>query len=435
MRCFLAATLMLGLTGAAATAANADTTARASVGPGGMQANDLSEVRDISADGRFVAFSSFASNLVAGDRNGSEDVFLRDLMRDETDLVSVANGRNQGNDASFQPAISADGRFVCFTSYATNLVPGDTNGQADIFLRDRDRRTTIRVNVATSGEQANDLTFDCAISADGRYIAFDSIASNLVPGDTNRDYDIFVHDRVEARTRRVNLGPHGIEAEGGYSISPAISANGRWIAFQSSARNLVPDPIGRGANIYVHDVATGTTLLASRGVDGRAIDVGTSFPAISADGRYVAFDANSTNLVRGDSNGADDVFVFNTKTLRTTRVSVGSHGRQANGPSGMPRLSSDGRFVAFQSFASNLVTNDTNGMTDIFVHDRLTGITKRVSVGVAGTQANDESAYHFTISPGGKLIAFTSLASNLVPGDTNWQEDVFLRRVAIPPRP
>ena len=414
-----------------ATSAEAGTTTRVSVGPGGIQANDISgfSAMDISADGRFVAFSSYATNLVADDHNGAEDVFLRDLTRNETYLISTASGRTQGDASSESPSISSDGHFVCFRSNASNLVPGDTNNQADIFLRDRAKLTTTRINIRPDGKQTKGSVFGCDISNDGRFIAFDAEAGRLVEGDTNQDFDIFVYNRTNKKTERVSLSNSGQQALGGYSIFPSISGTGRYVAFQSIARNLVTGPKGDGANIYVRDREAKKTILASRGLGGAPIDSGTSYPVISADGRYVAFDSNSSNLAPGDTNDTDDVFVFDTQSGKTTRVSVATNGQQGNGSSMYPHISADGRFVVFHSYATNLVPNDTNGVYDIFVHDLKTGATTRASVTSSGGQANDESRYHFTIAPQGDKVAFISDATNLVPGDTNGVIDVFLHQL------
>ena len=423
------ATVALLTSMAAAATAEAATTTRVSVGAGGVQGDGASTAGDISANGRFVAFSSSAANLVPGDRNGEEDVFLRDLVRNETYLVSTATGRKQGNRFSDRPAVSADGRFVCFESVATNLVPGDTNRDYDMFLRDRARLTTTRINERPGDRQSKGFIDICDISADGRYTAFAADASRLVPDDTNGEVDVFLYDRLSRKVERASLGAKDAQARGGYSFSAVLSASGRFVAFQSAASNLVGDPIGKGANIYVRDRQTGVTSLASRGLGGHGIDLGSSNPAISGNGRFVAFDANSSNLVPHDTNDADDVFLYDRATGRTTRVSVATDGAQADGSSAYPRLSDDGRIIVFQSAATNLVPGDTNGQIDIFMHDRITGITTRVSVDSQGRQGNGLSGYHFAVSPDGTMVAFTSDATNLVPGDTNGQTDVFLRRL------
>jgi Tol biopolymer transport system component len=227
----------------------------------------------------------------------------------------------------------------------------------------------------------------------------------------------------------VSLGNKGQQARGGYSIFPSISSTGRFVAFQSTARNLVTGAIGDGANIYVRDRQAKKTILVSRGLGGSPINLGSSDPAISADGRFVAFDSNSSNLVPGDTNDIDDVFVYDMQSGKTTRVSVATNGEQGNDVSLYPSISADGRFVVFHSYATNLVPGDTNHALDIFMHDLRTGTTTRISVSSSGAQANDDSGYHFAIAPQGDKVAFESAATNLVPGDTNGQPDIFLRQL------
>jgi Tol biopolymer transport system component len=274
-----------------------------------------------------------------------------------TERVSVGPGGAQGNGESSQPALSADGRFVGFQSFATNLVPDDTNRSGDAFVRDRQTGVTTRVSVGPGGAQANFFSAAPALSADGRIVAFGSVASNLVPGDSNDIFDVFVRDLRTGVTRRVSVGPGGAQANGESFAGPL---------------------------------------------------------SLSADGRFVAFDSRASNLVLRDTNGVQDVFVRDRRADVTRRVSVGRGGAQANGFSSGAAISADGRFVAFFSEASNLVPGDTNGVLDAFVRDRRTDVTRRVSVGRGGAQANSFSA-GAAISADGRFVAFISDASNLVP--------------------
>jgi Tol biopolymer transport system component len=255
-----------------------------------------------------VVFQSFASNLVAGDTNGATDVFVRDRERGVTRRVSVSSRGQQAESASLDPVVSADGRFVVFQSFASNLVAGDTRS-ADVFVRDRVAHVTRRVSVGRGGVQTNGKSRFPAISANGRYVAFSSFATNLVAGDTNGLQDVFVWDRVVQVTRRVSVGRDGAQANG-YSYWPAISANGRYVAFNSDADNLVADP-NRKDNVFVRDRVVKVTRRVSVGRDG-AQGNGHSYSygqAISANGRYVAFDSYATNLVTGDTNSSVDVFL------------------------------------------------------------------------------------------------------------------------------
>jgi Tol biopolymer transport system component len=421
------ATLAVGTGLAAAATPAAVGPGAVRVAPVGQQANGGSFGEPaISAHGRFVAFRSQASNLVAGDTNGAYDVFVRDRVAQLTRRVSVGPGGQQGNNPSVEPAISAHGRFVAFSSSASNLVAGDTNDIQDVFVRDRVAQVTRRVSVGPGGQQANNNSAVPAISDDGRFVAFVSDASNLVAGDTNHDRDVFVRDLVAHVTRRVSVGPGGRQANS-FSREPAISADGRFVAFTSHASNLVAgDANGQINDVFVRDRVGQVTTLVSVGPGGQEANDQSVEPAISAHGRYVVFASPASNLVAGDTNDIQDVFVRDRVAQVTRRVSVGPGGQQADGPSFDPAISADGRFVAFRSLASNLVAGDTNGAYDVFVRDRKAQVTRLVSVGAAGEQANNHS-YFPAISAGARFVVFASAASNVVAGDTNDAYDVFVR--------
>jgi Tol biopolymer transport system component len=444
--------VLAGLVLVAGGGANASvgTTERVSVSTGGGEGTGDSGAWGrpaISSDGRFVAFESFATDLVAGDTNNASDIFVRDREGGTTTRVSLDGGGNQANGFSFQPVISSDGRYVAFESDATNLVSGDTNTANDVFVRDRQTGSTIRVSVATGGAQANGPSFQPAISSDGRYVAFYSEASNLVAGDTNAfcdtdgdtQYDdncpdVFVRDRDTdgdsvfdeagaVSTTRVSVGSGG--QGNGASIDPAISGEGRYVAFDSEATNLVSGDGNGTWDVFVRDRQLGVTervSVDSAGSEGNGVSYS---PAVNWDGRFVAFASVATNLVAGDTNSVADILVRDRQTGITERVSLSSGGNQSNGGSYDPGLSWDGRYVVFQSEASNLVPGDTNGSEDIFVRDRTRGATTRVSVDSAGGEANGNSSAP-GISSDGRYAAFYSVASNLVSGDTNGRQDVFV---------
>jgi Tol biopolymer transport system component len=403
------------------------TTTRVSVGPGGVQAVFGGWRPGISGDGRFVAFDSSANDLVTGDTNSTRDVFVHDRQTGTTTRVSLGAGGSQGNAPSEWPALSADGRIVAFVSQATNLVAGDTNGYHDVFVHDRATGTTARVSVGPGGVQGNNASFDSAISADGRFVTFVTQATNLVPGDTNETVDVLVHDRATGTTTRASVGPGGIQANQD-CWNPTMSADGRWVAFESRAFNLVTGDTNGMDDVFVHDRQMGTTTRVSLGPGGAQGDANSNHAVISGNGRWVAFASGALNLVVDDTNGAEDVFVHDRQSSTTTRVNLGPGGAQGNGFSYQPVISGDGRFVAFNSSAGNLVPDDTNGESDVFVHDRQTGTTTRVSVGTGGTQAAGPSGGFDppTISADGGQVAFSSFAGNLVPDDTNGQVDVFL---------
>ena len=416
-------------TGAPTDATSPGATERVSVDSGGNQGNDSSNIPAISADGRYVAFYSRAPNLVSGDTNGVCDVFVHDRQTGTTERVNVDSAGNQADDPTDycrRPAISADGRYIAFVSLASNLVPDDTNDSTDIFVRDRLTHTTERVSVGSAGNQADAGGNPPAISADGRYVAFESPSSNLVPGDTNGYSDIFVHDRQTGATERVSVDSAGNQANGGSGWDQEISADGRYVAFSSQASNLVAADTNLKVDVFVRDRLMGVTERVSLDSVGNQANDESSDSAISSGGRYVAFWSAATNLVPGDTNGAWDIFVHDRQTHTTERVSVDSAGNQANHGSSDAAIGANGRYVAFSSGATNLVPGDTNAKEDVFVHDRKTGTTERVSVDSAGNQA-DDAASTPAITGDGRYIAFQSAASNLVPGDTNDAWDIFVR--------
>ncbi len=405
--------------------ARGGTTVLVSVSPDGKQGNKASKRPGISGDGRYVVFDSNAFNLVPGDTNGGTDIFVYDRKTREIILASVGNDGKQAAGAGRYAAISEDGRFVAFHSGDGALVPGDTNGKTDVFVRDLFAQTTTRVSISTEGVEGDKASKFPSLSRDARFVAFESTATNLVPNDTNGVGDIFVHDRKTGKTERVSVGPGGVQANGP-SRYPSISGDGRYVQFWSVASNLVPGDTNGVGDIFVHDRKTGKTVRASVGDDGAQANAGNNRASISADGRWVAFYSDADNLVPDDTNGASDVFVRDLKEGRTIRASVADDGAQANDASRRPKISGDGRYVVFWSLATNLVPNDTNGQNDIFVRDLRAGRTYRVSVDSNGRQANGKSGYP-AISADGRWVAFQSGATNLVPNDTNGKTDVFLR--------
>ena len=320
------------------------TTTRVSVSSTGAQANDGTfDFPAISADGRYVAFSSLGSNLVPGDTNGTDDVFVRDRVAGTTSRVSVSSTGARANLSSRGASISADGRYVAFVSGASNLVPEETNVYVDVFVRDRVAGTTSLVSVTSTGAPADDESCcGTSISADGRYVAFNSLASNLVLGDSNLADDVFVRDRVAGTTRRVSVSSSGAQANS-FSVAPSISADGRYVAFVSYASNLVPGDTSRSVDVFVRDLVAGTTTRVSVSSSGAQAMGSSDMPSTSADGRYLAFVSLASNLVPGDTNDTDDVFVRDQVAGTTSRVSVSSTGGQGSGLSFLPSISDDGR--------------------------------------------------------------------------------------------
>ena len=343
-------------------------TRRVSVANDGGQANGPSYFADVSPDGRYVTFMSDASNLVAGDTNNRTDVFVRDRVNNVTRRVSVGPGGAQANGASALPSMSADGRYVAFSSFATNLVAGETSAYEQCFVRDRVAHVTTRVSVAQDGGLPNDGCWDPEISANGEHVAFVTYASNLIDGDTNGALDVFVRDRVDNVTTRVSVGPGGAQAISA-SLHPTISADGRYVAFDSNAMNLVAGDTNGVPDVFVRDQLDETTSRISVGSGDTEADRHSGQPSISVNGRYVAF-RSQADLIAKDTNGAADVYVRDLVDHSTGLVSIASGGRDSNGPSAYPDISATGRYVAFASRATTLVPQDTNGRSDVFVRDR-----------------------------------------------------------------
>ncbi|GGV16783.1 hypothetical protein GCM10010495_33950 [Kitasatospora herbaricolor] len=418
-------------------------TEQVSVGPGGARANAQAYGESLSADGRFAVFSSEADNLVPGDTNGFYDVFVRDLRNGRTERVSVGTGGVQGNAFSSSGVASADGRYIAFASSSDNLVPGDTNGAEDIFVRDRQTGRTERLTTGDPAQQQPGGSDMPSISWDGRYVAFASGRSDLVPGDTNNAADIFVVDRWTGTTTRATVGADGAEADSA-STHPVLSADGSKVGFTSRAGNLLPGaPVraealaGRaGPQIdkprvypyYVRDLRAGRTVGGSVDAAGELVWANTG--SLSADGRYVVFSSNSETVVPGDTNRQIDVFVHDLATGRNRLVSAAADGTQGDGMSWDGVISADGRRVYFSSDATGLVPGDTNQAQDVFRRDLRTGRVERVSVAADGAQSTGSSS-GAVIDALGTAVLFSSDDGTLVPQDTDGHYDVFLRRLPL----
>jgi Tol biopolymer transport system component len=427
-------------------------TFRASVSSGGAAANSFSFESTLSGNGRFVAFVSDASNLVSGDTNGFQDIFVYDLKTGETKRISVNSSGAESNHDSYTPAFSANGRYVAFTSGASNLVPGDGNGAEDIFLHDLKSGTTQLVSLSSEGAASNNFSSDPVLAAKGRLVVFSSYASNLVPGDTNGVTDIFIRDLKAGTTKRISVDSSGNEGNG-YSASPAFSANGRFVAFMSAATNLVPGDTNGFEDVFVHDLKTGITERVSVSSTGEEASISgydpmdycagawfwiySGSPSISADGRFVAFDSDACNLVEEDTNtgfysvGYDypgtDIFIHDRKTGETKLVSVDNSGAQL-GLSYDPSISSNGRFVTFTSLYGGELNLYYYVTTNIVVHDLKTGATQTVTVDPKAADDTYFGSYDASISAKGKFISFSSDSPNLVKGDNNSVYDVFVSR-------
>lgn len=404
-------------------------TTRASLGWLGNEGNAPSIAPVISDDGRYAAFQSTDAGMSPNDTNNVQDVFLRDMAFGTTHRVSISSQGVQGNGPSSSPSISADGRFVVFHSEATNLVPNDTNGHTDVFLHDRLNFTTIRVSLTQNGGQtANGDSFGGVISADGLYVAFRSDATNIPSNpDTNGVADIFRWDSTLGTVRRISVANDGNEPNQ-ESVGASISEDGRYVAFYTKSDNVVAAGVDTNGDydVYLRDVFLSTTVLVSRSSSGVPGNLGSSQPSVSRDGRYVAFKSSATNLVPGDSNAVADVFRHDLQNGMTVRVSVSTAGAQGNRVSEAPAISGDGRYVVFESGATNLVTGDTNAVRDVFLRDLLLSQTSRMSISTFNAQA-DRHCVDPAISGDGRFVAFETPATTLEAGDTNLAADIYRR--------
>ena len=407
----------------------------------GRPGNDTSSQPSVSADGRYVGFWSWADNLVAGDTNGYADMFLRDLVTGQTELVSRAadggpadghSGDGYTEFASGGLAVARDGNRIAFGSWASNLVAGDGNQSVDVFVRDRALSSTWLVSVANDDEPGNDFSDFPAISEDGRFVAFVSRASNLVPGDTNEVPDIFVRDLAEGRTERVSVSSQGEEGNNvsGEWYAPSLSADGRYVAFVSWASNLVPHDENERADIFIRDRLEDETHLVSISTEGEPGNGDSVWTTMSGEGRFVAFMSEATNLGEGGANGYSNAFVRDTLT-GTTRIIGAVPGPAADaGGSAHPAISADGSIIVFASSSSGFSRQPgpdcpMANCWDIFAYDLGSSRVEPITVAPDGLGANGASIFP-AVSADGRVVAFESLADNLVPGDVPGSRDVFV---------
>jgi len=405
-----------------------------SVAFNGGPPNGNSSGATTSGNGRCTAFYSDATNLIPFvPFNGFTNVFVAD--RDTGDITQVSVGLNgqQPNGPSqaqrFRPSIDDTCTCVAFSSDATNLVPDDTNGRTDVFVRDLAAGTTELASFGLNGDPANGASSFTSVDGDCGRVAFQSVARNLVPDDTNNASDIFVFDRGSDSITRVSVGPGNLQGNGP-SITPSISADGRCVAFASAATNLVADvDTNNTLDIFV-ECDGAVTCRASVSSSGEQANAISFLPALNANGTIVAFKSNASNLVPGDLNQAADVFVHNCITGETVRASVGDEGQEGNDIAIPPTISGEGRFVAFGSFASNLIVGvNTRGKSQVYVRDLVNMTTELISTGPNGQPGNGGVPdIPPSISLDGSYVAFTSFATNLVPGfNTQGYSNVFIR--------
>ncbi len=410
-------------------------TVRVSLTSSGGQLPNGSMFPSVTSDGTFVVFTT--RNLPGNDYSRYQ-VMLRNVVTNETTMVSsVANGRPQPYADSAQGVISSDASTIAFSTDATALAVGAPAGQLyassfQVVARDRLTGAVTPVSVSAAGDWGNGNSLIPSISSTGRYVAFASVASDLVPGDTNRSEDVFVRDTVAGTIERVSVSSAEAQANA-FSSEPAISGDGRYVAFRSRASNLVSGDTNRRDDIFLRDRVAGTTIRVSVSSANRQGNGNSRYPAISENGRFVSYATSAYNLVPGDTNWFPDVMVRDLVGRTTTRVSVSTNERQGNGTAWWSSVSGDGRYVAFQTAASNLTPVDSNASTpDILIRDRRAGTTWRANVSAAGQQANGNCSEP-ALSANGRCLTFMSEATNLVSGDTNQVTDVFWRASLVRP--
>lgn len=347
----------------------------------------------------------------------------------ETTLGAANLGRLQSvnGDVTMERSMAQRRYLVFHTSEALDAI-NDTNGISDIYLRDLQTRTVTLVSKTALGQAGNGPSTYATISSDGKRIAYQSLASNLVASDSNSKSDVFLHDREAGTTVRVSLNASNVEGNDDSSF-PALNFDGSLVAFVSKA-DLTRVGTGGIQNLFLRKMNGSATRLLSPGTGTGANDHVYN-PVMTNDSRYIAYSSAASNLVTGDSNGFSDIFLYDRSTGLTERITLDSAGQQTNGQSAMPSISDNGNLIAFESKASNLISGDSNGLRDLFVRNRLARTTTRVSVDANGAQPNGIS-YHATLTRDGSRVAFASQANNLVFGDTNNVADVFHRLVADP---
>ena len=391
----------------AAPAHAAGATTRVSSSSTGVAGNEVSEAPWVTADGRYVGFSSSATNLVPNQTNFTEDAFVRDRLTGTTERVSVATDGTQAQYPSVRPRVSADGRYVVFDSFAPNLVPGDTNGLTDVFLRDRTAHTTTRISVSATGQQSNGSSYWASISPDARFVAYTSDATNLVPGVNTGYANVYLLDRQTGSLKLVSDTAAAVPGNGN-SQTPVVSANGQYVAFESQASNLVPGDTNNAMDVFVKNMTTGAVQLVSVTNSGQEFDGGGSTGdgvdmSMSADGRYVMFVGQATN--------ANAQLYVRDRTLNTTTlISVGADGKPGDYATYEGSISPNGRYVAFNTGSSNIVPGSPPYFNS-YVRDRVAGTTTLASVTWTGA-AITESTGELAMSNVG--VCFQSYASNVV---------------------
>ena len=423
----LTACFVMGLLAQGVAGAQTCRVERASISFTGGEASGFNEFPSLSHDGRYVAFGTWASNVVPGDVNGKIDVVLLDRQQGTLELVSKSTTGLQGDGHSTVPRISANGSVIAFHSTATNLDPRDTDVVGDIYVQDRLTKTTTLVSERLGSGPSVQGCYGVSISADGRYVAFDCIDDNVVPGDTNFSTDVFVRDLVTQTTERVSIGPAGQQSDR-QSYSPSISADGRYVTFLGGATNWFPVgpqwPTALYMGVFIRDRVAGTTIPVTTLASGVLAPGTCESPAISADGRYVAFSTNSRFLLPGQLFFAD-VLRWDRLTGEFINACTSVRGGFSNYPSYFPALSADGRYIAYETYASNLTLQP--GFTPMVIWKDLVTGTAVVTNEARNGDPSNNWATDVAISGDGRVVAFVSKATNLVPGASGQWYQVYVR--------
>jgi Tol biopolymer transport system component len=432
--------IVLSVTGVPALARSV--TQRVDVTPSGVAPNGSSWWPVMSADGRYIAFHSWATNLVPNDANGAYDIFVWDRALRTTRLVSLSATGTQANAACTYPAISADGNVVAFLSAASNLGGTTVNGKQQVYVRDSEAGVTELVSVSTSGDVADHDCEWCAVSGDGRYVAFDSAATNLIPGG-NPHIGVYLRDRQLGTTQCISVSTSGVLANYD-ALKPRLTPDGRFVLFCSLASNLVAGDTNGSKDLFLRDLQNGTTeRISVSDVTGDQGDSGSAAappPAMTPDGRFIAFASEADNLVPSDTNGLWDIFLRDRLEGRTELISVSSSGQQGNGISGHAvgglAISADARYIVFPSLATNFAPGDPGSFWDTFVRDLQDRTTDLLSVSTTGGAGNADSGENSVgISADGSAIVFDSKATDLVPAVADAFTHVYLRVATTPTDP
>ena len=399
---------------------------RVSVLSDGSEANRASNFPSLNADGSITVFESTATNLVAEDTNGKSDIFLHNRNTAETIRVSVNNAGVEANDACYDPAVSGNGNFVVYESYATNLVEGIKERSPRIYLYDVANKKTELVSVSASGAPA-DGCVDASISGDGRFVVFSS-RSPLIEEDFNNEEDIYLRDRQNGVTRHISIADHW-DMPNGQCRRPQISENGQYIVFDSLASNLISSDLNGCGDIFLYDQNDNkiTCITALNEYEQANSDSETAH--ISANGNFVVFESKGNNLVEMDTNAVADIFLKNLETGEFLRISVNNEGEQANKNSKDPVISGDGKYVVFVSRASNLDPAGKAKGNQVYIHDIEQGTTRLGGMATDGRVQRGNSEVPM-ISSDGKIVVFKSSISNLVENDKNYMSDIFLNILA-----